>query len=240
MPGARKEALAALAGAAQPDPTLFQPQGNVEETVAQLRAIRGIGEWTAHYIALRAVREAIGAETLLMLDMNAPYDLEECIAFAHAVEPSGIFWLEEPLHWYLQPADYVRLARATSIPLAHGERELTRFTARDFIASGAIRYFQFDATRYAGFTEALRIAHFCEQQGVAIAPHSAPELHAHLVAACPRCAFGVESHGDARRDAVSHGLFRERAHAREGYVQLSGRPGFGIEIDWDFVRKYRA
>ena len=57
MPGARKEALAALAAAALADPALFQPQGNVEETVARLRAIRGIGEWTAHYIALRAVRE---------------------------------------------------------------------------------------------------------------------------------------------------------------------------------------
>ena len=57
MPGARKEALVALAQAALDDPSLFHPQGTVEETVARLRAIRGIGEWTAHYIALRAVRE---------------------------------------------------------------------------------------------------------------------------------------------------------------------------------------
>lgn len=57
MPNARKEALVALAQAALKDRSLFQPQGTVEETVARLRAIRGIGEWTAHYIALRAVRE---------------------------------------------------------------------------------------------------------------------------------------------------------------------------------------
>jgi AraC family transcriptional regulator of adaptative response / DNA-3-methyladenine glycosylase II len=57
MPMARKDALAALAQAALQDPSLFQPQGTVEETVKRLRAIRGIGEWTAHYIALRAVRE---------------------------------------------------------------------------------------------------------------------------------------------------------------------------------------
>ncbi|HEY3146677.1 MAG TPA: AlkA N-terminal domain-containing protein [Dongiaceae bacterium] len=57
MPAARKEALVALALAALKDPSLFQPQGTVEETVGRLRAIRGIGEWTAHYIALRAVRE---------------------------------------------------------------------------------------------------------------------------------------------------------------------------------------
>jgi AraC family transcriptional regulator of adaptative response / DNA-3-methyladenine glycosylase II len=57
MPHARKEALLALAQAALQDPALFQPQGSVEETVKRLRAIRGIGDWTAHYIALRAVRE---------------------------------------------------------------------------------------------------------------------------------------------------------------------------------------
>ena len=105
-----------------------------------------------------AVRDAIGDEPLLMLDMNAAYDLPDCIEFARAVEPHGIFWLEEPLHWYLQPADFARLAAATPIPLAHGERELTRFTVRDFIVEGGIRYVQFDATRAAGFTEALRIA----------------------------------------------------------------------------------
>jgi AraC family transcriptional regulator of adaptative response / DNA-3-methyladenine glycosylase II len=57
MPAARKDALVALARAALEDPSLFQAQGTVEETVARLCAIRGVGEWTAHYIALRAVRE---------------------------------------------------------------------------------------------------------------------------------------------------------------------------------------
>jgi AraC family transcriptional regulator of adaptative response / DNA-3-methyladenine glycosylase II len=57
MPGARKKALTALAEATLADPNLFQPLGTVEETVARLRAIKGVGEWTAHYIALRAVRE---------------------------------------------------------------------------------------------------------------------------------------------------------------------------------------
>jgi AraC family transcriptional regulator, regulatory protein of adaptative response / DNA-3-methyladenine glycosylase II len=57
MPGARKAALLAVARAALADPFLFRPLGTVEATVARLRAIHGIGDWTAHYIALRAVRE---------------------------------------------------------------------------------------------------------------------------------------------------------------------------------------
>lgn len=189
---------------------------------------------------IQAVRAAIGNETLLMLDMNAAYDLDDCIAFAHAVEPHRIVWLEEPLHWYLQPADFARLAAATTIPLAHGERELTRFTVREFIASGAIRYVQFDATRYAGFTEALRVAQFAEQHGIRIAPHHAPELHAHLVSAFPRSGYCVESHGAPDRDPVWSGLFTERAEIRDGYVYLNDQPGFGIAIDWRFVEAHRA
>lgn len=57
MPAARRTALTALAEAAIADPHLFRPFGTVEEAIARLRAIRGVGEWTAQYIALRALRE---------------------------------------------------------------------------------------------------------------------------------------------------------------------------------------
>jgi L-alanine-DL-glutamate epimerase-like enolase superfamily enzyme len=188
---------------------------------------------------IRATRGAIG-DAMLMLDMNAPYDVHDCIEFAQAVEPYNIFWLEEPLHWYLQPADYVRLASAISIPLAHGEREWTRFTIRDFIASGAIRFVQFDATRYAGFTEALRIAHLAEQHRVLIAPHTAPHIHGHIVSAFGASAFGVESHGDPERHPIQHGLYTQEPEVRDGMVYLNDLPGLGVEIDWAFVNKHRA
>jgi len=195
----------------------------------------GAGTVAAEAERIGAVRRAIGDEPLLMLDMNAAYDLPDCIDFAHAVEPHRIFWLEEPLHWYLQPADFARLSAATPIPLAHGERELTRFTVRDFIVAGGIRYVQFDATRAAGFTEALRISHLAEQHGVMLAPHTAPELHGHLVLAAPRCAFGVESHGGPQSDPLAHGIFREHPELRDGHLHLNDRPGFGLEVDWAFV-----
>jgi AraC family transcriptional regulator of adaptative response / DNA-3-methyladenine glycosylase II len=57
MPTARLAALKAVAEAALADPNLFRPFGSIEETIARLRTIRGIGEWTAQYIALRAIRE---------------------------------------------------------------------------------------------------------------------------------------------------------------------------------------
>jgi len=189
---------------------------------------------------IRAVREAIGPDVLFMLDMNAPYDVAGCIKFAAAVAPYDIFWLEEPLHWYLQPADFARLAAASPIPLAHGEREWHRYTVRDFIDSGAIRYVQFDSTRHAGFTESLRIAHYAEQKGVLIAPHSVGQLHAHLVSAFGDAAFAAESHGDPSRHPLHHAIYRGGAKVQDGMVHLSEAPGFGLEIDWKAVEKFRA
>jgi D-galactarolactone cycloisomerase len=187
-----------------------------------------------------AVREAIGPEILLMLDMNAAYGLNDCIRFARGVEPYDIKWLEEPLHWYLQPADYVQLAAATRIPLSHGEREIHRFTVRDFIECGAIKYLQFDSTRAAGFTESLRVAQLAEQHGVFVVPHHSPEIHAHLVAALPEVGYCVESHASELRDPLSHKIFRERVIFRDGHVHLTDKPGFGLDIDWNAVERYRA
>lgn len=189
---------------------------------------------------VRATRAAIGKDVLLMLDMNAPYDVENCIKYARGVEPYDITWLEEPLHWYLQPADFLQLARATRIPLAHGERELTRFTVRDFLANRSIHFVQFDSTRHAGFTESLRIAALAEQFGARIAPHQAPELHAHLCAAFPNASFGVESNGNPERDPLWYGIYAKRPEIRDSHVHLTDAPGFGFEIDWEFVKRYGA
>jgi AraC family transcriptional regulator of adaptative response / DNA-3-methyladenine glycosylase II len=56
MPGARAATLRAVAAAALDDPEIFEPAETLDETIARLRRIRGIGEWTAHYIAMRACR----------------------------------------------------------------------------------------------------------------------------------------------------------------------------------------
>jgi len=209
---------------------------------AGFRAVKlktGAGRLQDEVARVRATREAIGEDVGLMLDMNGAYDLTDCIAFAKAVAPYNITWLEEPLHWYLQPADFARLAAASPVPLAHGEREITRFTCRDFIVSGGVSYMQFDATRYGGFTEALRVAHIADHHGVLISPHHAPELHCHLIAAFPRGGYAVESHGSPYRDPLWHGIYTDRAQIRDSYVHMSEKPGFGYELDWDFINKHK-
>jgi len=57
MPKARRTALASLAAAVVADPLIFGPRRSLEEAVAQLRSLPGVGEWTAQYIAMRELRE---------------------------------------------------------------------------------------------------------------------------------------------------------------------------------------
>ncbi|MCS0494481.1 mandelate racemase/muconate lactonizing enzyme family protein [Ancylobacter sp. MQZ15Z-1] len=189
---------------------------------------------------VQAVRAAIGPDVLLMLDMNAPVDVEGCIRFARAVERYDIFWLEEPLHWYLQPSDFARAAARCPIPLAHGEREWHRFTVREFIDSGALGYVQFDCTRHAGFSEALRIAHYAAMKGVMVAPHTAAHLHAHLVSALGDAAFAAESVGDPDMHPIHHRIFHGGAQYRDGRVHLTEAPGFGLEVDWRAVEALKG
>lgn len=220
-----------------------KPDGVAEEVAAFVaRGYRAVkikvgGQTIAEDVErVRISREACGSEVLLLLDMTAAYDLESAIRFAREVERHDPFWLEEPLHWYYQPRDFASLGRTTRIPLAHCERDLTRCTVRDFIVEGGVRYVQYDSTRHGGFTESLRIAMLAAQFGARISPHQAPELHAHLCSAFPGTAFAVETNGVP--DPLSAGMYLQRAEIVKGCVRLGDSPGFGIEIDWDFIRRH--
>jgi D-galactarolactone cycloisomerase len=183
-----------------------------------------------------AVRDAIGPDVQLALDVNAAYDVEECIEYANTVAEFDIAWLEEPLHWYLQPADYARLARSCPIPLAHGEREWHRFAARDFIDSGALRYIQFDSARFGGITEGLRVGIYAEQKNVMVQPHSWPHLHAHLASALGKGAYGAECVPDPGAHPIHHRIFSGGAYYNDGRLHLTEGPGFGVEVDWHQVK----
>ncbi|MFB6310611.1 MAG: mandelate racemase/muconate lactonizing enzyme family protein [Salinirussus sp.] len=189
---------------------------------------------------IREVRDAIGPEPDLLLDVNAPFGVEECIEFATEVAEYDIGWLEEPLYWYLQPRDFSRAADRSPVPLAHGEREFHRFTTRDFIESGAIRYVQFDATRFAGFTEAIHIAEYAAQENVRIAPHAAPHIHAHLVAAFTADSYGAEVIGADGFRPITETLYGGGPTLVDGRLELPDAPGFGLDVNRDAIETFEA
>jgi L-alanine-DL-glutamate epimerase-like enolase superfamily enzyme len=75
---------------------------------------------------------------------------------------------------------------------------------------------------------------------VPIAPHSVRKLHAHLVSAFGDAAFAAESHGDHTRHPLHHAIYRGGAEVKDGMIHLTEAPGFGLDIDWTAVERFRA
>lgn len=111
MPGARRATLKALAEAALADPRLFHPSAGMEEAISRLRGIRGIGEWTAQYIALRALREtdAFPASDIGLLRGAAIADARP--------SPADLLQRAEPWRpWRAYAAQHLWAADATPVP----------------------------------------------------------------------------------------------------------------------------
>ncbi len=180
-----------------------------------------------------AVREALGPDVDLMIDVNQRWDLSRAVTWAPRFEEFDIAWLEEPL----DPDDVVshaRLAEKTIIPLALGEHVYSATAFRDFIERGGIRYIQADATRLGGITEWLRVAALAVANAVPMVPHHADmmRVHQHLgvgLAACPmiECIPWLQD------------LFVEPADIRNGMFHVSETPGASTTFDPTAFAKHR-
>ena len=187
-------------------------------------------------VRVRAVREAL-PDVGIMLDANAAYDVPTAIEAARAFEPFRIHWLEEPVAWFDPVFGLARVGAATSIPLASGERELHRYACRDLIDHTPIRFMQFDCTRAGGVTEWLQVAAYAGAHGVLMAPHHDPQIHGHLVAAAEN-GYILEVFPNPVRDPIWEGLFIDQPEVAGGEVVLGHRPGLGVTLNHEFVRRY--
>ena len=183
-----------------------------------------------------AVREAVGPDIDIMVDVNEGYDVRTAIRAARLLEPLDIRWLEEPVHWYDRIEGLRQVADATTIPIASGEQALTRWDARDLLTRGGIKIMQFDCTRSAGITEVLKIAGMCAAQNVNLALHHDPQVHGHVMAALPNGEI-LETFPSAARDPIWAELFSVRPESVNSQMKLLDRPGWGLELNEDTLEK---
>lgn len=122
--------------------------------------------------SVEAARDALGPDADLMLDVNAPWSLEEAIAMAGRLERFDLRWLEEPV-W--PPEDYRAMAAlrsATGIRIACGENDATSHAFCDAIAAGAADVLQPSLLKVGGLIEMSRIAEVISGSEAELAPHS--------------------------------------------------------------------
>jgi L-alanine-DL-glutamate epimerase-like enolase superfamily enzyme len=189
------------------------------------------------YNRVKAVRQAVGPNVKLMLDVNQGWDVPTAIRASNKMYDLDITWLEEPLHWYddVEPLKQVKLN--TRIPLASGEHELTRWGARRLMETGAIDYIQFDCNAHGGITEWRKIAGMASMMYIQMAPHHEPVLHGHLLASVPN-GYILESFANPDRDPFFFELYDRRPRMEKSVLYLDDTPGFGVEFNQKSLQRY--
>jgi L-alanine-DL-glutamate epimerase-like enolase superfamily enzyme len=190
--------------------------------------------------ATRAARAAIGPDVKLMVDIFRALDPPAACAVARRLEEFDLFWLEEPVRWHDQPLGLALVARATRIPIAGGEGESSLYGCQAILERGGVSYLQTNIAGAGGYTNWLRIAGLAAAYHVQIAPHGAawPEINAHLVASQPHGVI-VPATTPGLPPEVWTQLY-QNFEIRRGRIQLSDRPGLGLEFDEAFLRRYRV
>lgn len=187
---------------------------------------------------VKVVREAIGPDVKLMVDANCAYRLYEAVQFAKRIEEYDPFWFEEPI----APDDYEghkRLVEATTIPIATGENEYTRYGFRDLITRGAVPILNADAIICGGVTEFMKIAHLAQAYDVDIAPHGPQEIHIHLVAALSNGLI-LEFYRDTV-DPLWGKVYHHTLRLNDdGTVSPPDVPGIGIDPNYETLAPFRV
>jgi L-alanine-DL-glutamate epimerase-like enolase superfamily enzyme len=183
------------------------------------------------------VREVIGPDKDLMIDVNRGWDLATAIEGARLLEPLRPRWLEEPVQWADDRRELRLLARETRIPLSAGESELTSYGCRALLEEQAIKILQFDCTMMGGYTEGRKLAALCELNHVQVAPHHDCFIHAHIVAASPAGCI-VESFTDPERDPLQAELFEDPPRIANGMFTLKEAPGLGLKLSEAALKKF--
>ena len=186
---------------------------------------------------LRVIREVIGDEAELMLDVNSAWDLPTAIEGARLLTEIRPRWLEEPVRWFDDRRELKILARKTDIPLSAGESEQTGHGVRALLEEQAIDIVQFDCTRMGGFTMGRKLAALAELNHVEIAPHHDCFIHAHIVAASPAGCI-VESFTDPERDPLQAELFENPPRIENGTLYLNDDPGLGLTLSEEAIEKF--
>jgi len=186
---------------------------------------------------MEVVREEIGDDCDLMIDVNRAWSLDTAIEGARLLESVKPRWLEEPVRWNDDRRQLKLLAMRTAIPLSAGESELTSHGCRALLEEQAIRILQFDCTMMGGFTEGRKLAGLAELSSVQVAPHHDCFIHAHIVAASPAGCI-VESFTDPERDPLQAELFEEPPRIADGVLHLREAPGLGLDLSADALSRF--
>jgi L-alanine-DL-glutamate epimerase-like enolase superfamily enzyme len=179
---------------------------------------------------VRRMREALGPEMEIMIDINQGWTSDLAIDVGRKIEQYDIYWLESRCR--PTTSGYLRVAEALPIRIVGGETHFTRFDLRPFFENPRIPILQPDPMR-GGFTDLRKTAILADTWGMTIAPHLFPELNVQLLASIPN-GLWIEDMG------LSDDLFVEPVPIKDGMITAPERPGHGLAFNPEILKDCRV
>jgi mandelate racemase len=179
---------------------------------------------------VRAVRQAVGPDVVLMSDYNQALSVTEAMRRAHLLDDEGLAWIEEPT----LAVDFLghgQVRREARTPIQIGENFWGPPDMAKSLAAGASDYVMPDVVKIGGVSGWLRAAALAEAASLPMSCHLFPELSAHLLAVTPTC------HWLEYVDWASP-ILAEPVQVADGHITASTSPGNGLAWDEDAVRRY--
>ena len=190
---------------------------------------------------VRRAREAVGEDIDICLDYHGRgFSPCEAIRLAQAIEPYHPMFLEEPALTET-PESLVQIQRQTSIPIAGGERCISRDRLREILEKHALHVLQPEPACNGGIAETVKWAFMCEVYHVVLAPHQACGpvsllVNGHIDSAIPN--FLIQECNVDVEDPYYRDLFDPMPVIENGYLALPDRPGLGIELNEEAAKNY--
>jgi L-alanine-DL-glutamate epimerase-like enolase superfamily enzyme len=188
---------------------------------------------------VRAARQAIGADTELVVDANGAYGRKQALEQAEKFAELDVRWFEEPVSSDdLQGLRLLRDRAPAGIEIAAGEYGYEVGYFREMLAAGAVDVLQADATRCGGITGFLQVAALCQAHHLPLSAHTAPSLHAHVCCAATPLRHLEYLHDHVR---IENMFFEGALKPVNGELRPDrSRPGMGIELKQADAQRFAA
>jgi galactonate dehydratase len=189
-----------------------------------------------------AIRDAIGPDIDLMIEMHGRFSPDTAAQLAVALEPFAPRWLEEPVPPE-HAAALTRVRRATTTSIATGERIHAIWDATPFVEGGDVDIIQADLTHFGGFTGMRRLAGLTEAHYLTLAPHNvggpvATAANVHLAVATRNVDI-VEHFNDFADAWVSELVdIAPAVDPGDGCFAVPDKPGLGVRLDHDACARH--
>ena len=189
--------------------------------------------WKSHkddIARLAAVREAVGADTDIMVDVLWVWGVPESIMMGREMEKYGVYWLEDPI-----PSHNVEglseIAAALDMPVVSGEDVALKRGFRRLFEQKATDIAMIDVQAVGGVTEWMKVAAMADAFNLPVVSHLFDEFSLHLVAAIPN---GIWTEHMPWWEAI----YRDPPQPKNGTIKVPQVPGIGYELDRDAMKRF--